>query len=248
MRSFFILSALSALAAAQTSTTSTDILDIIPTPDALDLEGIRNAPEPTYTVVDGLMSQDIEYVSATAIATVTADIAETPLSVFPAVTSIAINAAGEDDSSATTTAAVDKRAAATGIERRAACATQATIPNYYSVNVASYSAFKADPVIASVASAAPTPQGYYQNFKNLGGASSACKYTQIANIRTPLLIIVLLVGYLGYTVVKTYDVATCAAKCTAKTGCLAFNIYFERDPTLEPGTNCDNPPAFANIK
>lgn len=55
-------------------------------------------------------------------------------------------------------------------------------------------------------------------------------------------------AYLGYSVVQTYDVATCAQKCTAKAGCLAFNIYFERDPTLEPGTGCVDPPAFANIK
>ena len=59
--------------------------------------------------------------------------------------------------------------------------------------------------MASVASGASTPVGYYQNFKNLGAANSA-------------------MNYLGYTVVNTYDVDYCAAKCDAKAGCLSFNI------------------------
>lgn len=34
-------------------------------------------------------------------------------------------------------------------------------------------------------------------------------------------------GYLGYTVVEKYEPEVCAAKCTEKDGCLAFNIFFE---------------------
>ena len=83
--------------------------------------------------------------------------------------------------------------------------------------------------MASVASGASTPVGYYQNFKNLGAANSA-------------------MNYLGYTVVNTYDVDYCAAKCDAKAGCLSFNIYFERDPTLELAASCPDPDAFVNIK
>lgn len=57
-------------------------------------------------------------------------------------------------------------------------------------------------------------------------------------------------AYLGYSQVKTYDVASCEAKRTKKTGCIAFNIYFERDPVVEPSFNgnCENLAAFANIK
>lgn len=227
------LPAIAALAAAQTTTTSSLPDDVVPTPDALDLDALRDIPDPTYTVVDGLLSQDIPYATATAVAAVSAEIDEIPLSVFPAVPTIAINAAGDDDatatSAATATAALAERDASPVLGRRTACATQATIPNYYGVDVSSYSAFKADSSIASVAKSASVPAGYFQSFQNLAGASSAY-------------------GYLGYSVVKTYDVATCAAKCTAKSGCLAFNIYFERDPTLEPGTGCENPDAFANIK
>lgn len=175
MRSYLVLSVLAVLAAAQTSTTDVPA-DVVPTPDALDVEGLRDLPDPTYTIIDGLMSQDVPYATATAIATVSAEISESPLSVFPAVTSIAINAAGEDDAAATATATVEKRGDGSPLERRAACATQPTIPNYYNVDVSSYSNFRADSAIASVASAAPTPAGYFQNFKNLQGASNACEY------------------------------------------------------------------------
>jgi hypothetical protein len=60
------------------------------------------------------------------------------------------------------------------------------------------------------------------------------------------------VNYLGYAVVNSgktgYDVQWCANECDAKSGCLSFNIYFERDPVVDPGTGCTNPAAFANIK
>ncbi|KAH7057062.1 hypothetical protein B0J12DRAFT_696947 [Macrophomina phaseolina] len=232
MRSFIVLPALAALGASQSTTASTDVpADVNPTPDALDLAFLRKAVVPTYTTVEGVSSQDIPYSTATAIAAVEADQAETPLSVFPAVTTVAINAAGEDGAAATASPTAAKRDIdAEMLQKRTACAPQATISNYYNVDVSSYEKFKADTVIASVANAAPTPQGYFQNFKNKDAANSAY-------------------AYLGYTVVDTgYDVDSCAKACTNKEGCLAFNIYFERDPVVEPGSTCENPDAFANIK
>lgn len=152
----------------------------------------------------------------------------------PAATDVPINSAGEDDSDLDSKRDVNaKRDLDGNLERRSACAAQATMPNYYSVNVDSYSAFKADPTIASVANAAPTPSGYFQTVKNAAGANSAY-------------------AYLGYATVnkgKTgYDTQWCANKCDSITGCLSFNIYFERDPVQEPGTGCTNPAAFANLK
>ncbi|KEQ68182.1 hypothetical protein M436DRAFT_32292, partial [Aureobasidium namibiae CBS 147.97] len=97
----------------------------------------------------------------------------------------------------------------------------------------SLSAFAADSTIASIANSAPTPSGYFNTFTNAAGSSSAY-------------------AYLGYAVVnggKTgYDVNWCAFKCNAMNGCLSFNIFFERDPVLEPGSGCSNPAAFPNIK
>lgn len=133
-----------------------------------------------------------------------------------------INAAGEDSASS-------KR----GLGKRAACDPQATIANYYNVNVDGHDAFKADPTVSSVALDAPTSSGYFNNFKNAPGANSAY-------------------AYMGYAIVnkgKTgYDTNWCAKQCDSIAGCLSFNIYFERDPTIEPGAGCKNPTAFANIK
>jgi hypothetical protein len=71
------------------------------------------------------------------------------------------------------------------------------------------------------------------NFKNAPGANNAY-------------------AYLGYAVVNKgrtgYDTQWCANKCNSISGCLSFNIYFERDPVIEPGTGCRKPDAFANIK
>ena len=84
---------------------------------------------------------------------------------------------------------------------------------------------------ASAANGAVTPSGYQQTFANQQASNNAN-------------------GYLGYTTLPTYDVDTCSKKCNAIVGCQAFNIYFERDPKVEPGSgdNCDNPPSTTNIK
>lgn len=208
MRSTFILSAVFALATAQSTsntapTTTEDVQATNPTPDALDLEGIRDVPEPTYAVVDGLMDFDVPYESEIAMATASAEVIESPLTLFPAATTVPMNAGGENAGATATNAAVkrgivypsrpdyeypstpEKRGVVypsrpdyeypSSIEKRAACATQATIPNYYNVNVTSYSSFKADSKIADVANNATVPQGYYQTVKNALGANSACK-------------------------------------------------------------------------
>ena len=238
-----LLPALASLAFAQDDTLSVSD-NPAPTPDALPIDDLRDIPVPTFTVVTGVTAQDIPYATASAIADVTAAVAETPLSVFPAATDVPINAAGneenvEDDASdhvisnSNTKLKRNPLGVARQPRKRAACGNEPTIPNFYNVNVDSAAAFRADAKIASVAlSATSSPAGYYQNFANLKGSIST-------------------MNYLGYTVVNTgkgYDVDFCAAKCTAKAGCLAFNIFFERNPTLNPGPDCRDPPAFANLK
>lgn len=245
-----LLPALACLASAKEDSTagSVSVADHpAATPDALPLEDLRDIPVPTHSEAKGVTAQDIPYATSAALSSVSAQIAATPLSVFPAATDIPINAAGTagDEESGvhqdngnrnviTNSGSKLKRnpsGVARQLRRRAACDPQPTTPNTYNVNVDTADDFKADPTIASIASnARSTPTGYFQNFKNLDGANSA-------------------MNYLGYTVLTTgYDVDYCASKCTNKPGCLAFNIYFERDPTLEPGPTCENPPAFANIK
>lgn len=113
MRSTFILSAVFALATAQSTsntapTTTEDVQATNPTPDALDLEGIRDVPEPTYAVVDGLMDFDVPYESEIAMATASAEVIESPLTLFPAATTVPINANGENAGATATNAAVKR--------------------------------------------------------------------------------------------------------------------------------------------
>jgi hypothetical protein len=83
----------------------------------------------------------------------------------------------------------------------------------------------------TAAKGAITPTGYQNTFTNAKAANNAN-------------------GYLGYTTLATYDVDTCSKKCTGIVGCQAFNIYFERDPKVEPGSGdfCSNPPSTTTIK
>jgi hypothetical protein len=54
---------------------------------------------------------------------------------------------------------------------------------------------------------------------------------------------------MGLYTLTTYDPSLCAAKCNAAALCESFNIYFERDPTVDPSDiSCANPPSLTNIK
>lgn len=54
--------------------------------------------------------------------------------------------------------------------------------------------------------------------------------------------------YLGLYTLETYDTLKCSELCDAVDSCTAFNIYFERDPTVNPAAACPNPPSLTNIK
>ncbi|KAF7865773.1 hypothetical protein EAF04_005938 [Stromatinia cepivora] len=82
---------------------------------------------------------------------------------------------------------------------------------------------------ADAANSASTPSGYTRSFVNLHASNNALKY-------------------MGFTQLPTYDTASCAEKCSAITGCNAFNLYFERDPVVDPGANCTNPSSMTNVK
>lgn len=113
--------------------------------------------------------------------------------------------------------------------KRAACDVQPTGVSAYALQTDSASAFRADPRWASLASAAPTPAGFVQTQLNANGANSAY-------------------GYLGYYNLDSYDTQACATKCTNTLGCMAFNVYVERDPSVEPGTGCTNPSSVIYAK
>ncbi|GME38770.1 carbohydrate-binding-like protein [Neofusicoccum parvum] len=232
MRSLILLPALVVLAASQSASTTADVN---PTPDAIPVDFLKDVEPPTYSTATGLLSQDVPYTTASVVAAASAAVMETPLSVFPAVSTVAINAAGEDDSSQspTATAAPGKRDIdSNSLDKRKACDIQPSLslasPLSFATDI-SYSDFKSNSLIASAALNAPEPTGYFSAFKNKAAANSAYMY-------------------MGYTMVKSYDTLGCANRCTAMAGCVAFNIYFERDPSVEPGSGCSNPKPIVNIK
>ena len=91
-------------------------------------------------------------------------------------------------------------------------------------------AFLADIYYSDTASSAKTPLGFTSAFSNTKASANAP-------------------GYLGFTLMDTYDVQTCADKCNAISGCTSFNIYFERDPSVDPNdASCLDPASVTNIK
>ncbi|RAL61416.1 hypothetical protein DID88_009346 [Monilinia fructigena] len=90
-------------------------------------------------------------------------------------------------------------------------------------------AFLADPQYNAIASSASTPAGYKLAFSQLQGSSQTT-------------------SYLGYKTMESYDTEGCAFFCDQQEGCIAFNLYLERDPTVDPGSNCTNPASTTNFK
>lgn len=106
--------------------------------------------------------------------------------------------------------------------------------------------FMASEQIVDAALGALTPTNYTQVYQNMNGSTSAYYY-------------------MGYTLMNSYDVATCAAKCSGMNLCQSFNICrsrtqrvrweiterhpdHERAPVVVPGSSCPNPQATTLIK
>lgn len=116
-------------------------------------------------------------------------------------------------------------------------------PDGYGPNITSpdtTDAFMSYAPFQSMAKSASTPAGYVQTFQGLNAASSAN-------------------SYMGLYTINKYDPSICAKWCDQTTGCTAFNIYIERDPSLNPCRNdstdptvwgywCPNPSSITNYK
>lgn len=125
--------------------------------------------------------------------------------------------------------AITNVATATSVSnlRRNACDAQAT--GVFTYQTDSASAFRADPRWASMAGNAPVPTGFVQTQTNADGANRAY-------------------GYLGYYNLNNYDTNACANLCTKTLGCMAFNIYIQRDASLEPAAACPSPSSVIYAK
>ncbi|KAM0154558.1 hypothetical protein ACHAQE_005995 [Botrytis cinerea] len=131
---------------------------------------------------------------------------------------------------ATETTLATKREAGQLEVRDGDCSTQpATI--YTGTNPAADDpdSFLAYQPFADAANSAATPPGFTRSFVNLNASNNALKY-------------------MGFTQLPTYDTNNCASKCSDIAGCNAFNIYFERDPSVDPGASCTNPSSMTNVK
>ncbi|KAI0894267.1 hypothetical protein F4806DRAFT_498050 [Annulohypoxylon nitens] len=85
-------------------------------------------------------------------------------------------------------------------------------------------------IFSTNASNASTPSGYNETYIDLHARSESY-------------------GYLGFNTIDSYDTQYCATQCsTVWRGCQGFNIFFERDPSVQPGPNCTNPPSTTTIK
>lgn len=93
-------------------------------------------------------------------------------------------------------------------------------------------AFRASTAFSNAANSATTPAGYSAVVINSRAAISDPSYITFEYLTT-----------------SSYAVQYCANRCSNNVlGCKSFNIYYERDPTLDPGVNCPNPPSTTQIK
>ncbi|KAI4147086.1 MAG: hypothetical protein L6R39_003244 [Caloplaca ligustica] len=91
-------------------------------------------------------------------------------------------------------------------------------------------AFTSSSVLQTIAQNAPTPDGYSLVFQNKDGSLSASKY-------------------MGLHTLTAFDTLQCASLCDQANDCEAFNMYIERDPSVDPNANdCPNPPSLTNYK
>ena len=84
-------------------------------------------------------------------------------------------------------------------------------------------------ILQDAANNAEVPQGYVESFSNLQGSLSKSTYE-------------------GLYTLEEYDPIQCQQLCDAADSCYGINLYFERDPSVDPGDGCDNPPSITNIK
>jgi hypothetical protein len=92
--------------------------------------------------------------------------------------------------------------------------------------------FVQDTTYSEAANNAETPAGWQRTFQNLTGSVSTS-------------------AYLGYVSYDSYKPEVCAAECLNRAGCTAFNIFFERNPTLDPSPadgGCPQPTSQTVIK
>lgn len=90
--------------------------------------------------------------------------------------------------------------------------------------------FVSNSVYSDLANNAKIPDGYSRVMKNGGGFLSAS-------------------NYMGLRTLKSYDTLGCASLCDQASGCEEFNVYIERDPSLDLNKySCPDPSSVTNYE
>jgi len=110
-----------------------------------------------------------------------------------------------------------------------ACAPAPNLYNYVPTDN-SPTGFIVDPNLATVSrNALSYPAGYTNSFTNAYGSLFANNYMDAFDL-------------------SSYNASACAAYCNSEPGCVAFNLYFERQPSVWPADQCSNPSAMTGIR
>lgn len=115
-------------------------------------------------------------------------------------------------------------------KRGASCRPE-KIQYNYSSDPDTPTGFLVDKLLGDTASSVNPPAGYTKSFLNAFGSVTADEY-------------------IGYYQLSSFSVKDCAAICTdVGDSCQAFNIYYERNPTVDPDIkSCPNPKSATSVR
>ncbi|KAG9958092.1 hypothetical protein KCU61_g8618, partial [Aureobasidium melanogenum] len=191
--------------------------------DNFDLTALTIEPDDVYAL-------PVVYVTADSAPVVTA----TTLAPTATASSDPLAAAVFENASQLSSAIASPSAAASGVSKRQqipanVCVRQPAGASGMPSDL-SASTFATDGFYSDIFINAQNPDGWVQFFRNINASSSASAYK-------------------GHALLSSYDVQKYADKCSAINGCNAFNIFFERDPSLAPNKDyCLDPQAVVSVK
>ncbi|KAF1344800.1 hypothetical protein BDV97DRAFT_373159 [Delphinella strobiligena] len=180
------------------------------------------APRP-----QGIALDDIEDLLAPSFVTPAVAIASQTASVLPVVDQIS---AASSALSVSPPPPPSASSSTVSIEKRDGTCKPYTPGSGPAISPDTVEAFLCNKQLYEESATAPTPDGYQEAFTGLNGPLSA-------------------LNYMGLYTLTSYDTLGCASKCDQASGCVAFNMYAERDPSLDANNaNRPNPPSTVNYK
>lgn len=178
--------------------------------DAIDAAG----PPVTETVPAGVVeATTADYIPATAAASVASAVKESPLTTALAAIATPTPSAPSQRRRRRNRLTSSSNDEQQNIHARDPCDAQ-PLGSGPTASPDTAQGFLDFPAFHGAANGASTPSGYELSFQNLNGSVEANG------------------KIMGWSTLGSYDVGACASNCDGVDGCRAFNIYFERDPSL----------------